>query len=445
MRERLITLLCALGALGLFVGLFLQSDAQTGSARDIPRPTTAERRGNGYYGLATWLETEGLRVISLRERFSTLGRRSDLRQSGNLLIVTLPTTSSFKTEEFVPLDRWVRAGNTLLVLAALADAPDWAFLDRGLVPADVSLLTGVSFETVRARELRAKAAAAPGVRAAPGAPIGQQRAGRARVDLGTVLRPFLEPERLEMLPNRAHAYFRGVRTLAALSDYDHQDWALRLPYEGFALELAHERGSGAGALWTRPLGAGRIIVSACGSLFTNRALALGDNARLFANLVAVDVSAGGAVIFDDAHQGLAAAYDVQRFYRDPRLYATGAIACGLWLLWVIGATRLRAPEARSPAPRASELVRASGGFLARVVSSDLAARRMVDLFLARAAPARALAAPRSPWEYLERHPRIAPRELAQLQAYYAAAHAGRRVPLLALHNLILHLDRLLQK
>ena len=49
---------------------------------------------------------------------------------------------------------------------------------------------------------------------------------------------------------------------------------MKVPYEGFVLALAHEQQSGEGALWTRPLGKGRIIVSGFGSLFTNRALGL---------------------------------------------------------------------------------------------------------------------------------------------------------------------------
>ncbi len=438
MKERLLTLACALGALAVFAGLFLRPEPAPGAGDQAPRPTTLERRGNGYYAAATWLEEEGLRVISLREGFRALAMRRDLPARGNLLIITLPAVAAFRTEEFVPLDRWVRAGNTLLVLAALADAPDWAFLGRGLAPADVNLHSGLSFETLHTREQRSgrNATAAPTAR-----PLGRS----ARAVLVEPLRPFGTPVRTALVPNASEPYFRDVRTLEAVSDYAYQDWALRLPYDGFALELARERASNAGALWVRPLGAGRILVSACGSLFTNRALGLADNARLLANLIAAHVGSRGAVLFDDAHQGLAAAYDVQRFYRDPRLALTIAIVFGLWLAWVLGATRLRAPAVRLAAPREADLLRASGGFLARVVRNDVAARRLCELFLRDTLPPAAAPADLDrAWERLARHPRIPARELEQLRRWYADAGQGRRVPLERLQDLLVRLTRLLR-
>ena len=152
MNERLVTLACALGALALFLAMFMRSDAGFETRNDIPRPTTAERRGNGYHAMLSWLDAEGIRSQALRERFDTLAKRADLPHEGNLLIVTLPAVNGFKTAEFLPLDRWVRAGNTLLVLAALSDNPDWAFALGGLASSDLNLLTGLEFETVKSRE-----------------------------------------------------------------------------------------------------------------------------------------------------------------------------------------------------------------------------------------------------------------------------------------------------
>jgi Domain of unknown function (DUF4350) len=136
MRERLITFLCALGAIVLFMAMFMQRETAFDRRNDIPRPTTQERRGNGYHAAMNWLEAEGIRATSLRQRFDSLASRDDLPPRGNLLIVTLPATGGFRTEEFRPLDEWVRAGNTLLVLAALSDNPDWAFAFGGLASGD---------------------------------------------------------------------------------------------------------------------------------------------------------------------------------------------------------------------------------------------------------------------------------------------------------------------
>jgi hypothetical protein len=80
-------------------------------------------------------------------------------------------------------------------------------------------------------------------------------------------------------------------------------------------------------------------------------------------------------------------------------------------------------------PREAELVRATGGFLARVLTPAAAARRMFDNFLKR-----------WPWERLERQPRISPADLAQLRSWYSHLNTAR-IPLAALHNLLLRLNR----
>jgi len=61
-------------------------------------------------------------------------------------------------------------------------------------------------------------------------------------------------------------------------------------------------------LWTRLVGDGRIVVCGLGSLFTDNALGLGDNAQLLANIIGANLAPSGAVVFDD-YQGLSAAYD----------------------------------------------------------------------------------------------------------------------------------------
>src|SRR2546430_10771055 len=103
----------------------------------------------------------------------------------------------------------------------------------------------------------------------------------------------------------------------------------------------------------RPQASGTVIVSGFGSLFSNRALGLADNARLLADIVGATVRPKGAVLFDDEHQGLAAAYDPAKFYNDPRLYGTIGVLAAVWLVWGLGGTRPRVAAARRPAPRAA--------------------------------------------------------------------------------------------
>jgi len=418
MRERLITLVCALGSLLLFAALFVRGEGL--DARRVALPTTIERHGNGLAGAKSWLEAEGIRTVSLRERFDTLAKRRDLPRAGNLLIMTVPVATPFRVQEAGAVNHWIRAGNTLLVLAALSDTPDWG---RGglSIHNDLQLLTGLDFEAVRRAQ-------------------GSQNATARMIEAS---RELAQPQRGTLVPNRPHPYLRGVNSVVAWSDYPPQAWTVRVPRDGFVLSLAHQSETGEGVLWVRPVGSGTIIVSGFGSLFSNRALAGADNARLLANIVGATVRSDGAVLFDDEHQGLAAAYDPAKFYNDPRLYGTIGVLAAVWLIWVLGSTRLRLPATRMPAPREAELVRATGGFLARVLRPAAAARRMFEHFFRRlsARTHRGAQGDGLPWEWLEHHPRLARADVQQLKDWYAQAYSDQRVPLTALHNLIVRTER----
>ena len=430
MRERLTTLACALGALVVFATLFVRGGDL--ERERVAPPTTLEHSDNGLLGAMSWLEGEGIRTVSLRERFDTLARRRDLPPAGNLLIVTTPVVTAFRVSETKALDRWVRDGNTLLVLAALSDRPAWAA--GGVVRGDLSLLSGLDF--VLSAQQRTEDA--------PGTAHDVPARNPHGVDAGQLAR-FVQLEKplaANLVPNSPHPYFDGVGMAVALSDYLPQSWDVKVPRAGFVLSLAHERDTGNGALWLRPAGSGTIIVSAFGSLFTNRALGLKDNARLLANIVGASVGPGGAVLFDDEHQGLGVAYDAARFYRDPRLYQTLGVVTAVWFAWVLGATRLRLPDNRVPAPREAELVRATGGFLARVLRPAAAARRLFEHFFRRLSHRRG-GGPRDgpPWDWLEHHPRLKRADVAQLREWYADAYSDRRVSLTRLHNLIVRTER----
>jgi hypothetical protein len=427
-RERLTTLACALGALLLFATLFLRRD----SIGDEPvvAPNTQERGGNGLLAARNWLEAEGVRSLSLRERFGTLVNRPDLPRAGNLLITTTPTETAFRPSETKALESWLRAGNTLLVLAALSDRPDWG-RGGGFAHSDITALTGLD----TAAGAQADDSAKPDKSAAQDPPAPGSVALQAPSRLP-------EPLRSTLVANRPHAYLQGVRSAVALSDSTPQPWDVKLPHGGFMLALAHQQESGQSVLWVRPMGAGTIILSAFGGLFSNRALALADNAQLLANIVASSVVPGGAVLFDDEHQGLASAYDPAKFYRDPRLYETLAVLLVAWLVWVLGSTRLHLPPRRAAAPREAELVRATGLFLARVLRPAAAARRMFENFFARVQLLTHRAGDGGPpWEWLENHPRLVAADVQQLRGWYTAAYSEQRVPLERLHNLIIRTER----
>jgi hypothetical protein len=389
-KERLVTLGLALGALALFVLMFLRSDGGFDRTGAVPRPTSTERRESGHFAAAAWLRNEALRAVSWREGFGKLSDPQAVASpTGNLLIVTLPATVAFSLEEILPLQHWVRAGNTLLVLAALSDSPEWAQDPPALTAGDIRLLTGLELSPLR-----------------------------GLVAGGT------------LVPNRRHAYFEGVERASAAGTGGSSAWEMSVPYDGFALALAHDRQTGQNVLWARPLGKGQVIVSAYGSLFSNQAIGRADNARLLANLVATNVGARGAVLFDDVHQGLGAAYDPRKFYSDPRLYETVAILGLLWLLWVFGSARLRPAATSLAVPSETELTHASANLFARVLRPHAAARALIVHVLGE-----------PPWHALERHPGVVRSDLDRLKTWYSRASAGKRVPLVRLQNLLVRIER----
>ena len=400
MKERAVMLLAALGALVISLTIFVRGENGIEINRADARPTTQERGPNGYFAALEWLGADRVPALSMREGYGELNARHDLARTGNLLIVTLPASNGFRQDEFPALNRWLRAGNTLLV--GIAPSSSSVSGPSGLAASDLLLLTGLS--------------ANAGVVAVPGGG-------------GT-----------NVIPNKPHAYFEGVGSLKARASHAARHWAMRIPADGFVLVLAHDE-TGAGVLWTREVGNGRVLVSTA-DLFSNAALGSGDNARLFANIVAANLGPGGSVLFDDLHQGLTAGYDPQEFYQDPRLYITIGILVGLWLLWVAGSVSLRPLDAPPPVPRETELVRATGGFFARVLHSSVGARRMFDLFFRRiganASSPSDVSEP--PWAAVEQHLKADPAALRQLKIWYADAQASRRVPMGRLHNLMRQVD-----
>jgi hypothetical protein len=449
MRERLVSLLLALAALATFYALWLRPSSSFDPDADVARPTTAERQGNGYAGLYEWLDRTNVRARSLRERYTALADL-DIAPRGNLLVLTLPAVDVFRHEEYGALDQWVRKGNTLMIVAALVDQPGWGARRASGAVAEIESLTGLEFEDAESRAQRLDdTPLSERVRANDEKESRQDSGGDDEDEEGDVESDdALEvPDDIMLTATGPHALLNDVATLHLDTDYGPGEWSLRIPYDSFVLTLARTP-AGEGALFEQRLGAGYILLSSGGSLFTNRALGEADNARLFANIVQARVSREGTVLFDDLRQGLSASYNPARFYRDPRLYKTLFILLALWLVWVVGSTRLRAPVHVEHDPSEADLVRHAGGLIARTVAPHHAARRLFDGFFARVTRAvRGSTGSASPdrgelWHWLENNAAILPQELDQLKTWYAEAHAERKVPLVPLQNL---LDALAQR
>jgi hypothetical protein len=450
MRERGITLLLALAAIAAFYGIWLRPAPSLDLGDDGARPTTAERRGNGYAALYDWLQSSGVDAQSFRERYTAL---PDVPARGNLLILSLPGVEVFRNEEFGALDKWIRRGNTLLINAALLDQPGWAAARSSGTVVEIESLTGIEFETREAREARLDPRPlSQRVREADARDAEKEEEGEFDEDRRIDFDPqsiLGEAEPMTLTTTGPHSLLAGVKSLALESDYSAESWVLRMPFDNFVLTLARTP-QGEGALFEQRVGAGRILLAAGGTMFTNRALGSADNARLMSNIVSASVAPQGLVLFDDLRQGLSAQYDPARFYRDGRLWRTIGILVALWLVWVLGSTRLRAPAFESHDPSEAELVRGAGGLIARTVGPHLTALRLFDHFFTRIARAArgatGVAAPERGelWQWLERHAAILPQELDRLRNWYASAHAGRALPLADLQNLLDTLERRLK-
>ncbi len=410
MRERLLTLLFAAGALALFYVLFFPKPHLRPTALGLPLSTDA--RPEGYLAIWRWLAREHIPRLSLRHRY---GRLLSLSPSkGNLLIITLPQRLPAHQIERTRLLRWVARGNTLLIAAALDDEPAWApGMDDAAMMRFLESAAGLTFTPASA---------------------------------STLLRS-ITASRLDIRPQGAQPLLAGVGRITALLPLPSRSWHAHLRNGGFPagvaglpLQLAARSDNGTPALWLERLGSGQIILSAVASPFSNAGLTFPGNARLLSNIIAWSRGPSGAVVFDDAHEGLAAFYDARAFFADPRLHATLAWIVGLWLILVVGVRPLRA---RSPGWRPLDetaYVEGSARYLAAVVDPGEAAQRMIEDFF-RDLPGRPPQSAADGWQWLEARRSIASADREALRTCYERARAGRRVNLVRLQNLLAQLRK----
>jgi hypothetical protein len=429
MNERLLTLALAAGAFVAFYMLFLPKPVP--SQERVTRPLSIEVGPNGYLALQRWLEAEKVKTHSLRERYGALAQVSESVPKGNLLISTTPHVYPIRNNEIAALRSWVAAGNTLLVVSGLSDTPDWSMGEGadGELIAHMESMTGLSFtqETPEVAE--------PPVE--PDTETTQtQDEDPDQFDALTAQTRLDEPKRTQFSPSGPHPLFEGVQSVLAVSEFPSSQWRATSDV-ALLLELAHERETNVPALWLLPFGEGQIIVSAYGSIFTNKVLGEAENARLLSNIVRWSLGPQGTVYFDDAHQGLVSFYDPDKFFGDSRLHSTLWWLVGLWLLFVLGARRLR-PAMSSWSPLdVTSFVRATGGFMARVLKPWTAADQLFANFFNELRQRLGLAPDGTPvWQWLDGHAAVAASDLARLRALHRKAAQRSRVNLRELHNLL---------
>jgi hypothetical protein len=445
LKERLITLALAIAAFAAFYALM--GPKPSGPQERTTRPTSIEQGPNGYLGLMRWLTAERVPVLSLRERYGKLQQLPGLdAPSGNLMLTTAPQLYPLRQTEVVPLRGWVNQGNTLLIVAGLSDTPDWS-MDEGVDPdfmEHMETMTDLSFQQVP--QTPAQPEAKPeGVTPQPAEPSTPPDPSKSETPEPTSMRDAMaaatkydEPVRFEMKPAGPHPLLEGVETVGALSEYPSAKWRAWLDGQGEAVvELAHDPVSGVPVLWVLPLGNGQIILSAYGSIFTNKVLGQDDNAKLFANIVRWSVHDGGKVIIDDAHQGLVAFYDPTAFFSDRRLHLTLWWLLGLWLVFVLSSQRLRPAVSKWNPVDITGFVRATGGFMARVLRPAVVGQQLFANFFNDTRTRMGLPPNGEPvWDWLSVQAAVSPQDVQRLQELHAKVQHGRRVDLLRLHNLL---------
>jgi hypothetical protein len=402
-RERVLVLALAAGALGLFYVLFFPKPQP--ELNEMALPLSTESRPEGYLAVWRWLNEQRIPTASLRYRFDRLPALVP-KQTGNLLLITMPQRVATRAPELAELEGWVERGNTLLILAAIHDSPTWIVNPDPLLAERIESLTGLHLEipTLGRADLKA-----------------------------------LVIDRLDIHPRGDHALVSGVRHITAVSTLPLRSARLSGRDDTMPLELAARSDSGDSTLWLVRRGAGQIVLSTVASPFSNGAVALADNARLLANIIARCRESGGTVVFDDTHQGATAYYDGKAFFSDRRLHHTLGWIVLLWLVFILGALPLRAAQRSWPPLDETAYVEASARYFAGVVPPNEAAQRMIESFLRGLGAVTNSDHEPALWEHFDSDPRVSALQRRALHKLYENACAGKRVDLVRLQNLLAQL------
>lgn len=423
MKDRLITLLGGLVALYAVIILL----APKTEPDYISRPLTTDEQRHGLSSLMQWLQHENVETLSLRQRYDELINSPGLAESGNLLVIHLPLLLPAQNDEIIRLRNWLSAGNSLLILSAYNDFPEWTGSTRpGANADDYSLLYELGFFIAHDTALDDV----------------QEEGDAEKLDLEAAgnLLEYLQVRKRNLVPTGSHPLHHRVKKLQLETRFLNNRQLELGSREKFrsVLPIIEDEDSHTQAIWELRIGNGKSIISSYAGLFSNNVIAREDNAQFFMNIVSLNLDSEGVVIFDDMHQGLTDIYDPQAFYSDPRLHNTLWFLFAFWLLYLVGrSNRIAPPLLSAPAVHAVDFVRAVGGLFARRLSRQDSVRGLFKHFFndIRAQYGKPLNG-EPVWEILEHSPRIAQQDIDRLRSYYAA-NGRRAAKLVPLHNLLL--------
>lgn len=428
MKDRLLTLAFAVSALAAFYMFFFPKPAAVDAQVSIPLST--DSGPHGYLAVWRWLKVSSVPVAALSYRYDRLDAAGLAANStGNVLMTTMPYRLPTNVQEAAPLIAWIERGNTLVVMAALDDTPDWAVTGGQSMTDTLSRVMRFKFEPLRASSAAPSAAQTPKSRSAP-TPSLRERLRRL-VERTPVAKS------MTIAPAGMHPLMNGVGSIEAFSEFPADRWAATPTDASAPLKIGALDPDGEAAVWLKRQGHGQIIVIAVASAFSNRAIGEAGNARFLANIVAWCRSIHGAVIFDDAHQGAVGYYDPKAFFADPRLHRTLGWVLLLWFVFVLGAQTFRMQEARWRPLDVTAFVGATGDFFAGALSPSVTAERLLANFFNSLRHRLALSEDGTPvWDWLAAQAGVSADELAELRLQHAKAEAGQSVDLVRLQSLL---------
>lgn len=423
MKERLTTLLTALAALALVI--FLLSPHRQDTQKPVSLPTTEDRGMDGLKGLFSWLQREGLSVVSFRKRYTDLDKGSAMPERGNVLIVSMPVPREVRETEWSALSLWLDKGNTLIVLGAVYLHPPWAVAEDCFCDIKAFLSW---YDWTLDGEDKLKSPEADAAKTLQGT-ISALQAG---------VKAYL-PEESQLLAQSAHPLLRGVHTLQTRTQAEllKKRWLLTSSgRDNLSLRLLRLNDTDITAGWQMNAGAGRIVLLLSPDLFSNSQLGHADNARFLGNLLGQSLAADGHVLFDDYHFGLSALYDPEHFFKDERLHKTLGCLGVFWLLYVAGYTTRLAPVRQAGAKLSTQdFIKVTAEFFARRLSKPLLAEALVRHLLADIQYQRRLRSEAEVWHWLEQHSRVTKEHRGLLKQ----ALSQQRLSLLRLSNTITYI------
>ncbi len=420
MKERLVTLGLAIAALFLCYALFLPKPPPENLAQ--ARPLSTDASDAGYQAAWRWLKAEHIPVVALRDRFDRFLTNRAQRPTGNVLLTTLPHKLPVRPEEGWRLDEWIERGNTVVIAAALDDTPMWALEGDARLVNDVGRLTRLKLEAT-----------------AKGKP--DDKGPSTSQTLKSALKALTESRSLSLEPRGSHPLMNGVHALRLSSDLPAARWHATPVDSSGVLQIARLVAGGYAAIWVRRQDKGQVILLGVAGLFSNRDLGSADNAKFLANIIGWSLEPGGAVIFDDAHQGAVDYYDAKAFYKDPRLHRTLGWLVFLWFVFVLGIQRFRGRPRDRLAADVTAFVDSSGDFFASTLTPAMAGARLLSNFFNSIHRRLGTREDDSAvWEWLALQTAVSRGDVARLRELQARIQSGRRFDLPGLQNLLSELQ-----